>query len=165
VPPLRDRREDIPPLVAHFVERFGRRMGKRIDHIPPQTLHALLSHAWPGNVRELQNVIERAVICANDGVLPDVLCTANESAPVPIPDAPSTHSRGQFWTFERAVILRELEAAGWVVGGHDGAAERLGLKRTTLLGKMKRLGIARPGRRHSVPAGEPTPIDLPHEAP
>jgi transcriptional regulator with GAF, ATPase, and Fis domain len=144
VPPLRDRREDIPPLVAHFVERFGRRMGKRIEHIPPQTLRALLSHAWPGNVRELQNVIERAVICANDGVLPDVLCAANESAPMPIPEPAAVHLRGQFWIFERTVILRELEATGWVVGGPDGAAERLGLKRTTLLGKMKRLGIARP---------------------
>jgi formate hydrogenlyase transcriptional activator len=161
VPPLRDRREDIPPLVAHFVERFGRRMGKRIEHIPPETLRALLSHAWPGNVRELQNVIERAVICANDGVLPDVLCASNESAPIPIPDAASAHPRGQFRTFERAVILRALEAGGWVVGGPDGAAERLGLKRTTLLAKMKRLGIARPGRRRGVPAAEPAPQDPP----
>jgi formate hydrogenlyase transcriptional activator len=106
VPPLRDRREDIPPLVAHFVERFGRRMGKRIERIPAETLQALLSHAWPGNVRELQNVIERAVICANDGVLPDVLCAANEHAPtpMPIPDA-AAHPRGQFWTFERTVFL------------------------------------------------------------
>jgi formate hydrogenlyase transcriptional activator len=168
VPPLRDRREDIPPLVAHFVERFARRMGKRIEQIPPQTLRALLQHAWPGNVRELQNVIERAVICANDGVLPDVLCAAaNESAPMPTPDAGAgaAHPRGQFWTFERAVILRELEATGWVVGGPDGAAERLGLKRTTLLGKMKRLGIARPGSRRRMRAAEPAPTDAPHEAP
>src|SRR5215471_13183769 len=147
VPPLRDRREDIPPLVAHFVELFARRMGKHIEHIPPQTLSALLSQAWPGNVRELQNVIERAVICANDGVLGDVLGGSNQSAPIPITDAASSHPRGQFWTVERALILRELEAAGWVVGGADGAAERLGLKRTTLLGKMKKLGIARPVRR------------------
>src|SRR5262249_34850101 len=129
---------------------------KRIEHIPPETLQTLLAHAWPGNVRELQNVIERAVICANDGVLPDVLCATNESAsnespPLPIPEAAPAHPRGQFWTFERAMILRELEATGWVVGGPDGAASRLGLKRTTLLGKMKRLGIARPGRRRGVP--------------
>src|SRR5262245_49457649 len=149
VPPLLDRREDIPPLVAHFVELFARRMGKHIEHIPPQTLSALLSQAWPGNVRELQNVIERAVICANDGVLGDVLGTSNENAPIPITDAASAHPRGQFWTVERTLILRELEAAGWVVGGADGAAERLGLKRTTLLGKMKKLGIARPVRRRA----------------
>src|SRR5262245_48841375 len=149
VPPLRDRREDIPPLVAHFVELFARRMGKHIEHIPPQTLSALLSQAWPGNVRELQNVIERAVICANDGVLGDVLVGSNQRAPIPITDAASAHPRGQFWTVERTLILRELEAAGWVVGGADGAAERLGLKRTTLLGKMKKLGIARPVRRRA----------------
>jgi transcriptional regulator with GAF, ATPase, and Fis domain len=158
VPPLRERREDIPPLVAHFVARFGHRMGKRIEHIPPETLQPLLAHAWPGNIRELQNVIERAVICANDGVLPDVLGDSPESAPMPIPDAGSAHPRGQFWTFERTVILRELEATDWVVGGPDGAAERLGLKRTTLLGKMKRLGIARPGRRRGVAAAEPAAV-------
>jgi len=167
VPPLRDRREDIPPLVAHFVERFAQRMGKHIEHIPSQTLGALLSHAWPGNVRELQNVVERAVICANDGVLADVLGASNQSAPMPIPDAASTHPRGQFWTFERSLILRELEAAGWVVGGTDGAAERLGLKRTTLIGKMKRLGIARPARRRATvdPAHEHTEAWLTRTAP
>src|SRR5262245_32484222 len=167
VPPLRDRREDIPPLVAHFVERFAQRMGKHIEHIPPQTLGALLSHAWPGNVRELQNVVERAVICANDGVLADVLGPSNQGAPMPIPDAASTHPQGQFWTFERSLILRELEGAGWVVGGTEGAAARLGLKRTTLIAKMKRLGIARPVRRRATvdPAHEHTEAWLTRKAP
>src|SRR5262249_58144051 len=87
LPPLRDRREDIPKLVAHFVDRFGRRIGRRIDRIPEETLRALVSHEWPGNVRELQNVIERAVICANNGVLPDVLRASNESWHLPRADS------------------------------------------------------------------------------
>ena len=73
LPPLRERREDIPALVTHFVEMFCRRMGKQIDHIPPETMSALSSYHWPGNIRELQNLIERAVILSNDGVLPNPL--------------------------------------------------------------------------------------------
>jgi transcriptional regulator with GAF, ATPase, and Fis domain len=79
LPPLRDRLEDIPALVTHFVDRFGRRMGREINHIPPETMSALSSYQWPGNIRELQNLIERAVILSNDGVLPNPLPGSGES--------------------------------------------------------------------------------------
>ena len=139
LPPLRQRREDIPALVTHFVEMFSRRMGKEIEHIPEDTLAALSSYQWPGNIRELQNLIERAVILANDGVLPNPLPSA---APQDLitPAAPTTLRDS-----ERTLILRTLEAVRWVIGGPKGAAAKLGLKRTTLIHKMKKLGIARPG--------------------
>ena len=139
LPPLRQRREDIPALVTHFVEMFSRRMGKEIEHVPENTLAALSSYQWPGNIRELQNLIERAVILANDGVLPNPLPSA---APQDLitPAAPTTLRDS-----ERTLILRTLEAVRWVIGGPKGAAAKLGLKRTTLIHKMKKLGIARPG--------------------
>ena len=139
LPPLRQRREDIPALVTHFVEMFGRRMGKEIEHIPEDTLAALSSYQWPGNIRELQNLIERAVILANDGVLPNPLPSA-ASQDLITPAAPTTLRDS-----ERTLILRTLEAVRWVIGGPKGAAAKLGLKRTTLIHKMKKLGIARPG--------------------
>jgi formate hydrogenlyase transcriptional activator len=138
LPPLRDRREDIPQLASHFVEVFARRMGKRIDHIPQDILDAFISYSWPGNVRELQNLIERAVIRSNNGVLPNPL-PITETDPVKI-----TPARGTFWDSQRAVIMQTLEAARWVIGGPHGAAAQLGLKRTTLIAKMKKLGISRP---------------------
>jgi formate hydrogenlyase transcriptional activator len=138
LPPLRERREDIPALVAHFVEILGRRVGREIDHIPPETMSALNSYDWPGNIRELQNLIERAVIMSVDGVLPNPLLTAGTQRINVLP-APTT-----LIDSERALILRTLEAAGWVIGGRDGAAARLGLKRTTLIYKMQRHGISRP---------------------
>jgi len=148
VPPLRERREDIVPLVGHFVENFASRMNKRIEHIPKETLDALISYSWPGNVRELQNLIERAAILCQDGVLPNPLpmhdvkrLVANPPLLVPIcPDATS----GTFTDSQRAIILHALHSAGWTIGGSRGAAARLGLKRTTLLSKMKKLGISRP---------------------
>ena len=139
LPPLRERRQDIPGLVLHFVETFSRRMGKPIRHIPPETLEAFTLYSWPGNVRELQNLIERAVIRSNDGVLPNPL-PATESDPVTLRPA-----QGTFTDSARAVILQALRATGWVIGGPSGAAARLGLKRTTLIAKMKKLGISRPG--------------------
>jgi transcriptional regulator with GAF, ATPase, and Fis domain len=136
LPPLRERCEDIPPLVGHFVEFFGRRTGRQIDHIPPETMFALSSYQWPGNIRELQNLIERAVILSNDGVLPDPLPTTGAvgvfSPPTTLKDS------------ERALILQTLQAVGWVIGGAKGAAARLGLKRTTLISRMSRMGISRP---------------------
>lgn len=138
VPPLRERREDIPLLVSHFVEVFGRRMGKHINQIPQATMNALLAYAWPGNVRELQNLMERAVIRADDGVLPNPLPSSQTNALT----LPST--QGTLRDHEAALILRTLRAAGGMIGGPQGAAARLGLKRTTLLSKMKRLGIYRP---------------------
>ncbi len=142
LPPLRERREDIPLLVSHFVEIFSRRMGKRINDIAKETLHAFTSYSWPGNVRELQNLIERAVIRSTNGVLANPLPTSDKT-PVTITPAPGTFSESA-----RTLILRTLEAAGWVIGGPRGAATRLGLKRTTLITKMKKLGISRPERQN-----------------
>jgi transcriptional regulator with GAF, ATPase, and Fis domain len=139
LPALRERRQDIPVLVTHFVKTFSQRMGKPIRHIPPETLAAFSSYSWPGNIRELQNLIERAVIRSNDGVLPNPV-PAVENNPVTPPQA-----QGTFSDSTRAAILHALRTTGWVIGGPDGAAARLGLKRTTLIAKMKKLGISRPG--------------------
>jgi formate hydrogenlyase transcriptional activator len=138
LPPLRDRREDIPALVAHFIETLGRRVGREVDHIPEETMLDLCSYDWPGNIRELQNMIERALILSENGVLPNPLLTvaAPQIAVVPTPTT--------LVDSERALILRTLDAAGWVIGGREGAAARLGLKRTTLIYKMQRHGISRP---------------------
>src|SRR5260370_15229106 len=126
-------------------------MGKRVTHIPKETLTALIAYPWPGNVRELQNLIERAVILANNGVLPNPLPTSDKNAvPLPVSDKnPLTvaPSKGTFNDSTRALILQALREAGWVIGGSGGAAARLGLKRTTLIAKMKKLGISRPVRR------------------
>jgi transcriptional regulator with GAF, ATPase, and Fis domain len=146
LPPLRARQEDIPELVTHFVSFYGRQIGKRIEHIAEETMAALLSYPWPGNVRELQNLIERAVILSCDGVLPNPLPNHQETVTV-VSRATTLKEVG------RALILQALEAAGWMIGGPDGAAVKLGLKRTTLIYKMKKLGIARPvqGRRVGAP--------------
>ncbi len=143
LPPLRARSEDVPALVMHFVEIFARRFGRRIEHIPPETMSALSSYHWPGNIRELQNLIERAVILSNYGVLPNPLPAAGTHT-VAISSAATTLRDS-----ERTLILQTLEAAGWVVGGRDGAAAKLGLKRTTLICKMQKLGICRPGLQNS----------------
>jgi transcriptional regulator with GAF, ATPase, and Fis domain len=137
LPPLRERREDIPALVAHFVEIYGRQMNRPIEHIPPTTMSALTSYAWPGNIRELQNLIERAVLLSNDGVLPNPLPAAGT---LPITTFPAETT---FKESERMLILRTLESVGWVLGGPKGAAMKLGLPRTTLIHKMERLGISR----------------------
>lgn len=138
IPPLRARREDIPALVKHFVELSVRRTGRPIDHIPHETMDALHAYPWPGNIRELQNLIERAVILSNDGVLPNPLPTA-ETANLSIARAPSTLKE-----IERDLILRTLKDHRWMVGGAEGAAAKLGLKRTTLIAKMQKFGISRP---------------------
>jgi formate hydrogenlyase transcriptional activator len=138
LPPLRERSEDIPALVSHFVEVFGRRMGKQIDSIPPETVDALSCYHFPGNIRELQNLIERAVILSNDGILPNPLPTAGTKDPISFPAATTLKDS------ERTLILRTLEDVRWVIGGPKGAATRLGLKRTTLIHKMRKLGISRP---------------------
>ena len=138
LPPLRARREDIHSLVMHFVEKFGRRIGRQVQHIPDTTMSALTFYDWPGNVRELQNLIERAVILSDDGVLPNPLPTSAAASPS-VPQA-----AGTLKDTERAVILQTLEQVGWVIGGPQGAAYKLGLKRTTLIHKMEKLGIYRP---------------------
>jgi formate hydrogenlyase transcriptional activator len=144
LPPLRERRQDIAHLVKHYVDVFSRRMGKQIEHIPEETLDAFNLYSWPGNIRELQNVIERAVIMSNDGLLPNPLPSS--------PADPVIVCRGQItlWDSERALILQALEAAGWVVAGPRGAAAKLGLKRTTLMAKMQKHGIIRPPRERYI---------------
>jgi transcriptional regulator with GAF, ATPase, and Fis domain len=148
LPPLRTRQEDIPELVTHFAEIFSQRMGKKVDHIPAQTMEAFTSYSWPGNIRELQNLIERAVILANDGVLPNPLPTNGPTiTPCVVASVVKNSESTTPKTFRdsaRDLILQTLDASGWVVGGTKGAATKLGLKRTTLIDKMKKLGIQRP---------------------
>jgi len=137
VPPLRERREDIRQLVLYFVELFARRMGKQIDQIPETTMNAFIAYEWPGNVRELQNLIERAVIRSDGGVLPNPIPQSQKVCP-PTP-SPST-----LRDYETALILRTMRATGGRIGGPYGAAAKLGLKRTSLITKMKKLGIYHP---------------------
>jgi len=155
LPPLRERREDIVPLLMHFVDICCRRMGKAIEHIPSETVSAFTSYPWPGNIRELQNLVERAVILSNDGVLPNPL-PASETKPLTTVSSPTTLRDS-----ERALILETLESVGWVIGGANGAAAKLGLKRTTLISKMEKLGISHPGRRASGQLGG-TPFSFHH---
>jgi formate hydrogenlyase transcriptional activator len=136
LPPLRERREDIAALMSHFVELYSRRMRKTIEHIPSETVSAFTSYAWPGNIRELQNMVERAVILSNDGVLHNPLAKAE-------PQPAWSSSESALTESERALIMQTLESVGWVVGGAKGAAAKLGLKRTTLVSKMKRLGVSK----------------------
>jgi transcriptional regulator with GAF, ATPase, and Fis domain len=145
LPSLRERREDIPALVTHFVKMFSRRMGKQVDSVPPETMAAFEWYSWPGNIRELQNLVERSVILSRDGVLPNPL--HKEQTELMIPGLHRTRTFESSMTLEdsdRALIVETLEQARWIVGGPRGAASKLGLKRTTLLAKMRRLGIFRP---------------------
>jgi formate hydrogenlyase transcriptional activator len=145
LPALRERREDIPALVEHFVKLFTRRMGKQVDSIPPETMAAFQWYLWPGNIRELQNLVERAVILSRDGVLPNPLHKAKTEVTPPTRSRfPAFPSSMTLEDSDRALIVETLELAGWIVGGPRGAAAKLGLKRTTLLAKMRRLGISRP---------------------
>lgn len=140
VPTLRQRTEDIPTLVWHFTELYARRMNKRIDTIPAETMDALVRYRWPGNVRELQNFIERAVILS-----PHIVLRAPNSELEPFSAArPSNVPMTGLEEIERDHILRALETSHWVVGGRNGAAERLGMKRTSLVYKMRKHRIVRP---------------------
>jgi formate hydrogenlyase transcriptional activator len=140
-PPLRDRTADIPILVRHFVSRHARRMGKTIETIPPETMDALMAWKWPGNIRELENYLERAVILTRGTVLHAPLAELESIQDDEEDEAASTNPTLQ--AAERETILRALRDAKGVIGGAGGAAERLGLKRTTLNSKMKKLGIER----------------------
>jgi formate hydrogenlyase transcriptional activator len=145
LPALRERREDIPALVTHFVRLFSRRMGKQVESIPPETMAAFQWYSWPGNIRELQNLVERAVILSRDGVLTNPLHKNQTELMIPSQHRTRTfHSSMALEDSDRTLILETLEQADWIVGGPRGAAGKLGLKRTTLLAKMKRLGISRP---------------------
>lgn len=139
VPALRQRTEDIPKLVRHFVEFYARRMNKRIEEIPSEAMDALVRYRWPGNVRELQNFIERAVILSPHTILRAPTSelepfSSHKGANVPLSGLEDV---------ERDHILHALDASSWVVGGLNGAAGRLGMKRTTLVSKMQKLGISR----------------------
>ena len=145
LPPLRARREDIPALVEHFVETYARRMGKQIEHVPPETMVALSSYQWPGNIRELQNFIERSVILSSENILDAPLASLKSATeveslgPITLEDA------------ERDHIRKTLEQTRWVVSGPNGAAARLGIKRSTLYFRMQKLGISRT-KKDFVPA-------------
>ena len=134
VPPLRLRQDDIPPLAAHFVEKYSARMSKQISTIPEEGMDALVRYPWPGNIRELQNFIERAVILTTGDVLhmpPLPSRRLDRTEPLSLGDA------------ERDHILKALEESNWVVGGKHGAAARLGVARTTLIDKMRKRGLLR----------------------
>jgi formate hydrogenlyase transcriptional activator len=140
VPALRQRTEDIPKLVLHFTTLHARRMNKRIEEIPSETMEALVRYPWPGNVRELQNFIERAVILSPQSTL---RAPTSELEPFQTPKQTNTPMNG-LAEVEREHILRALEVSNWVIGGRNGAAERLGMKRTSLVYRMKKLLISRP---------------------
>jgi len=137
IPPLRERSEDISLLAQYYVDKYSQRMNKRIDVVPEETMAALCRYSWPGNIRELQNLIERAVIMTPGNVLQIQVSDLQESNRI------LSSMAGTLEDVERQRILQALREAGAVIGGPHGAAVRLGLKRTTLLSKMQKLGIAR----------------------
>ena len=138
LPPLRERKADIPELVEYFVQQFAATMDKTIETIPEETMRSMIRYCWPGNIRELQNYIARGVILSNDGVF----------EPAPLEDCATLDREIANSTLEdkvRQEILTACQRSNWKLGGTRGAAARLGLNRTTLFYKMKRLGITRPG--------------------
>jgi len=145
LPPLRARREDIPALVEHFVDIYARRMDKQIDQISPQTMSELTSYEWPGNIRELQNFIERSVILSSGNVLCPPLASLRAATGTESLEAVTLEDA------ERDHIRKILEQTRWVVAGPNGAAARLGIKRSTLYFRMQKLGISR-ANRDSLPA-------------
>jgi formate hydrogenlyase transcriptional activator len=151
VPPLRERLEDIPMLVVYFVQKFGQRMSKQISKVPNDAMDALMRYPWPGNIRELQNIIERAVILTDGDVLqiPPLPqhATLNEAGGAKMGGYAERQVSGSLTgtleEAERDHVLKALKEANWVVGGTSGAAAHLGLARTTLISKMRKLGISR----------------------
>ncbi len=159
IPPLRERREDIPKLVLHFVEVFSRRMGKRIERVPEETMDAFSAYDWPGNVRELQNLVERAVIRSDNGILPNpllamiyrfeslpsragVIRRMDEVGTMMYPTAaPKSQPTDSLEDIQRQHILRVLERTGWVISGPSGAGAILNIHPNTLRSLMDRLGI------------------------
>ena len=147
LPALRERREDIPALVEHFVEIYARRMGKQIERVPPEAMIELVSYPWPGNIRELQNFIERSVILSPGSILRPPLSSLNAGATTDSQEAITLEEA------ERDHILKTLEHTRWVVAGPNGAAARLGIKRSTLYFRMQKLGISRSNREPVSAAG------------
>jgi DNA-binding NtrC family response regulator len=152
IPPLRDRAEDIPLLVRHYMDMYSQRMNKRVATIPPEAMAALCSYTWPGNIRELQNFIERSVILTSG----NVLRVQAEELQLAGPAIAATS--GTLEDVEREHILQVLRDTGGVIGGRHGAALRLGLKRTTLMAKMERIGISQDRKYISVAPDEPARI-------
>jgi len=140
VPPLRERPEDIPLLVHFFANKFAQQMKKRIESVPKETMAALVSYSWPGNVRELQNLVERGVILSRGSTLEITLNELKRSSR----STPSINNSTTLEAVERDHILRVLSETRWVIGGPGGAAARLGMNRTTLNHRMRKLGISRP---------------------
>jgi transcriptional regulator with GAF, ATPase, and Fis domain len=134
IPPLRERPEDIPLLVRAVVKEFQKRMGKEVESIPKKTMQTLQAYSWPGNVRELRNLIEHAMIVSQGKTL---------DVQVPKRASSETYPAGKLEDMERRHVMAVLEKTGWRISGHGGAAEVLGLKRTTLQAKMKKLGLKR----------------------
>jgi len=149
LPPLHQRRDDIVPLVHYFVDKYSRRIGRKIDLLPPETLHAIVSYDWPGNIRELQNAIERVVILSCNGILLNPLENDPEKdrevgvSVLPAKNRESTLRRSLDGA-ERNLILNALRESSWIIGGTNGAAARLGVKRTSLIYRIRRLGILKP---------------------
>jgi formate hydrogenlyase transcriptional activator len=146
VPPLRERKEDIPGLVRYFVQKFGKAMDRRIERIPAESMAALVDWPWPGNIRELHNLVERSVILSPG---PELRVPLGDMAR--LREADDCAPAETLEDHECKAILDALEASGWMVGGPRGAATRLGLKRTTLISKMQKLGIGRSQRLHLPP--------------
>jgi formate hydrogenlyase transcriptional activator len=140
MPALRERQEDIPALVRYFVEKHARRMNRSVETIPAETLDLLVRYSWPGNIRELENLIERAVIVSPGPVL-RVPLSELKSPAEPLADNLTLRAA------EREHILKALEATNWVLAGPRGAAARLGMKRTTLQSKMRKLGVIKTRQR------------------
>ncbi len=137
LPPLRERPEDIPALVKHFVTKAAERMRKPVPIVPPDVMEAMTMHPWHGNVRELQNFTERAVILSQNGIL---RISTTELKREPLGSGCGGNTLGEI---QRNHIVQVLEESSWVVGGMSGAAARLGLPRTTLISKMRKMGISR----------------------
>jgi transcriptional regulator with GAF, ATPase, and Fis domain len=169
IPPLRERVEDIPLLVRHFSEEFARRMNKKIETIPSETMRTLCRYSWPGNIRELQNVIERAVILSHGSALnvPVAELATDVSAAPPARGALASVSsairrppvRSIVTDVDRDQIIQALNETRGLIGGPNGAASRLGLKRTTFITRMKKLGILRDGTSKSGEASVTTSQD------
>ncbi|HXF45816.1 MAG TPA: helix-turn-helix domain-containing protein, partial [Burkholderiaceae bacterium] len=140
LPPLRARRDDIPRLLAHFAARSARRLGRELNGIAPAFVERAKVYDWPGNIRELQNVIERALIVSHGGELDASASLAPLAAP-----RPAGSAAGTLREVERAYIASVLEASNWRIEGSGGAAEKLGLNPSTLRGRMRKLGIRKPG--------------------
>ena len=143
-PPLRERAEDIPLLVRYFAQRLSRRMNKRIETIPTETMDAMMRYHWPGNIRELENFIERAVILSKGTTLDAPVRELERRGTVAPEESSSSGRPATMEAAEREHILAALRSTNWTLGGPNGAAARLGMKRTTLQSRMKKLGITRP---------------------